>query len=295
MGAAAGEGVSFTERTRVLCGYGRVGERKSAALFSLEFGISSFELFAFAHGVLTPVRISVQTPNTPFMAHSVSGHLKLRVSEYDALIRTLVPAYPAMRPVQLDLLALALPDGGAGCRVLDLGGGTGALAAAIAEKFPAAVVEIWDTDPEMLKVARERCGVFGGRVHYVARSFTEPLPACDAVAACIALHHVKDMTVKAGIYKNIFAALRRGGIFVNADTAVPSGGALREHAFALWAKSMAPHGIDERQAHAHFASWAQEDYYPPLMTELRMLADAGFAEPECFWREAAAVVFGAMR
>ena len=229
------------------------------------------------------------------MAHSVSGHLKLRVAEYDELIRRLVPAYAAMRPVQLDLLALALPLEGKGRRVLDLGGGTGALAAAIAGRFPAAEGEIWDTDPDMLAVARERCGGFGGRVRYVERSFTEPLPACDAIAACIALHHVKDMTVKAGIYRNIFAALRPGGIFVNADTAVPAAPPLREHAFALWAKSMAPHGIGEQEAHAHFASWAHEDCYPPLITELRMLADAGFAEPECFWREAAAVVFGAMK
>jgi tRNA (cmo5U34)-methyltransferase len=229
------------------------------------------------------------------MAHSVSGHLKLRVAEYDELIRRLVPAYPAMRPVQLELLALALPNDGAGCRVLDLGGGTGALAAAIATRFPAADVEIWDTDPDMLAVARERCAGFGGRVRYVERSFTEPLPACDAVAACIALHHVKDMAVKAAIYQNIFVALRAGGIFVNADTAVPATPALREHAFRLWAKSMEPHGIGEKEAYAHFASWAHEDYYPPLLTELRMLAAAGFAEPECFWRDAAAVVFGAVR
>jgi tRNA (cmo5U34)-methyltransferase len=227
------------------------------------------------------------------MAHSVSGHLKLRVSEYDALIRRLVPAYPVMRPVQLDLLALALPAGRG--RVLDLGGGTGALAAAIAERFPQAEVEIWDTDPEMLAVARERCGGFGERVRYVERSFTEPLPPCEAVAACIALHHVKDLAVKAGIYRNIFAALRPGGIFVNADTAVCATPALRDHAFRLWAKSMAPHGISEEQAYAHFASWAHEDFYPPLIAELRLLADAGFEEPECFWREAAAVVFGAMK
>ena len=227
------------------------------------------------------------------MAHSVSGHLRLRVDEYDALIRQLVPAYPAMRPVQLELLALALPEGRG--RVLDLGGGTGALAAAIAGRFPAVEVEIWDTDPEMLAVARERCAGFGERVRYVARSFTEPLTPCHAVAACIALHHVKDLAVKAGIYRQIFAALRPGGIFVNADTAVCATPALRDHAFRLWAKSMAPHGITEPQAYAHFASWAHEDFYPPLLTELRMLADAGFAEPECFWREAAAVVFGAMR
>ncbi len=82
---------------------------------------------------------------------------------------------------------------------------------------------------------------------------------------------------------------------MNADTAVCATPALRDHAFALWARSMAPHGIDEAQAFAHFASWAHEDYYPPLWTELKLLAGAGFAEPECFWREAAAVVFGAMK
>lgn len=229
------------------------------------------------------------------MAHSVSGHLKLRVAEYDELIRRLVPAYPAMRPVQLDLLALALPGRGDGKRVLDLGGGTGALAAAIAENFSAAIVEIWDTDAEMLAVSRERCAAFGDRVRYVERSFTDLLPPCDAVAACIALHHVKDLTVKAAIYKNIHAALRPGGIFVNADTAVCATPVLRDHAFKLWADSMRPHGIDEAAAYKHFAGWAHEDYYPPLITELRLLADAGFAEPECFWREAAAVVFGAMK
>jgi tRNA (cmo5U34)-methyltransferase len=227
------------------------------------------------------------------MAHSVSGHLKLRVSEYDELIRKLVPAYTAMRPIQLELLALALPEGRG--LVLDLGGGTGALAAAIAERFPAVDVEIWDTDPEMLLTARERCAAFGDRVRYVERSFADPLPTCDAVAACIALHHVKDLAVKAGIYRNIFTALRRGGIFVNADTAVPAYPVLRDHAYRLWARSMAPHGISEKDAFAHFASWAREDFYPPLMTELRLLADAGFVEPECFWREAAAVVFGGMK
>jgi len=227
------------------------------------------------------------------MAHSVSSHLQLKVAEYDELIRRLVPAYAAMRPVQLDLLALGLPRSGG--LVLDLGGGTGALAAAVAERFPTVRVEIWDTDPEMLTAARVRCAVFGERVGYVGRSFAEPLPACDAVAACIALHHVKDLAVKGVIYKNIFAALRPGGIFVNADTAVCATPALRDHAFRLWAEDMRPHGIAEAEAYRHFASWAHEDFYPSLIAELRLLAEAGFAEPECFWRDAAAVVFGAMK
>ena len=58
---------------------------------------------------------------------------------------------------------------------------------------------------------------------------------------------------------------------------------------------MAPHGISEAQARAHFASWAHEDYYPPLATEFRLLAEAGFADPECFWREIPFVIFGGIK
>ncbi len=227
------------------------------------------------------------------MSHSVEGHLCLRASEYDEVIRQLVPSYPAMRPVQLDLLALCIPP--AGGLILDLGGGTGALAAVVAERFAGATVEIWDTDPEMLKIARERCDQFSERIRYVEQSFTGPLPPCDAVAACLSLHHIKDPAVKAATYRHIFEALRPGGIFVNADTAVPATPILRQHAFQLWADAMRPHGISDDEAHKHFASWAREDFYPPLLTELRLLADAGFSEPECFWREAAAVVFGAVK
>jgi len=227
------------------------------------------------------------------MAHSVKGHLQLQVAEYDQLIRKLVPAYPAMRVVQLELLGQSLPA--AGGIVLDLGGGTGSLAAAVAERLSEATVEIWDTDPEMLTTARVRCAGFGDRVRYVERSFTDPLPGCDAVVACISLHHVRDLEVKGTIYRTIFNALGPGGIFINADAAVPESPSLRDRVFRLWAESMQLHGIGEKDAYDHFASWAREDFYPPLHVELRLLAEAGFAEPECFWREAAATVFGAVK
>jgi len=76
---------------------------------------------------------------------------------------------------------------------------------------------------------------------------------------------------------------------------VPEMPALRDRAFRLWAESMRPHGIGVKEAYDHFASWAHEDFYPPLIVELRLLAEAGFVEPECYWRDAAATVFGAMK
>lgn len=91
--------------------------------------------------------------------------------------------------------------------------------------------------------------------------------------------------MKSETYRNIFAALRSGGIFVNADTSVPASAALRERAFRFWAESMRSHGIGDAEARQHFANWADEDFYGPLFTEFRLLADAGFSEPECGGRE----------
>jgi tRNA (cmo5U34)-methyltransferase len=156
-------------------------------------------------------------------------------------------------------------------------------------------VEIWDTDPAMLEVARERCAAFDDRVHFVERSFAEPLPACDAVVACIALHHVKEMPAKGKIYANIFQALRSGGIFANADCVMSQTPAVRTASYEGWAKFMEEQGLSPADAQQQFAEWAKEDYYPPLATELRLLAEAGFAEPDCFWRTAPFTVFGGVR
>ena len=227
------------------------------------------------------------------MSHSVESHLKLHPAGYDQLILKLVPAYPKMRSVQLDLLALAIPAFGG--LVVDLGGGTGALAAAIAQRFPHATVQIWDVDPEMLRVARARCAEFGDRVQYVEHSFTGPLPTCAAVTASLSLHHIKDPAVKGATYRNVFEALRPSGVFINADTSVPAPAVFRERAFRLWAESMRSHGVDEEEARAYFANWAAEDFYMPLAEEFSLLTGAGFTEPDCFWREGAAAVFGGIK
>jgi tRNA (cmo5U34)-methyltransferase len=226
------------------------------------------------------------------MAHSVSDHLHVRIADYDRFIRTAIPHYETMRAVQLDLLARCLPPDG---RVIDLGGGTGALARAVAEKFSRVSVEIWDTDPSMLEVARERCAPFGDRVNFVERSFAEPLPDCDAVVACIALHHVKDMPAKGKIYANIFRALRPSGIFANADCVMSETPAVRAASYEGWAKFLEEQGLTPAEAQQQFAEWAKEDYYPSLATELRLLAKAGFPEPDCFWRTAPFTVFGGVR
>jgi tRNA (cmo5U34)-methyltransferase len=218
--------------------------------------------------------------------HRVLAHLGLAARDYDAAIRRYIPAYEQMIANAVDLVSGT---------VIDLGTGTGALAAAILAAKPTAHVRLVDIDPAMLEAARERVAPYGDRAELVTARFEDALVPCDGVVASLALHHVTDIDAKRDLYRKIFGALRPGGVLAIADATVHESGPARDRAYAVWRRELATHGIDHDEAEQLFATWAREDRYLPLPTELALLADAGFAQPECFWRFGPMTVYGAYR
>ena len=213
------------------------------------------------------------------MSHSVRRHLRVEVEAYDEIIRRFIPGYDTALDVAARAVAAVRPG-----LVLDLGAGTGALAEAMLGHNAVGTVELVDVDPEMLDQARVRLERFGGRARFRERSFLGPLPACDAVAASLALHHIPEMADKGALYRRIHASLRPGGVFVNADAVMPADPEGREAAYAFWAAHMVSRGIPEERAWQHFAEWAEEDTYQPIEVELAAMASAGFAA-EIAWCE----------
>ena len=155
-------------------------------------------------------------------SHSVRRHLRVEIDAYDETIRRFIPAYDAMLEVAARTLASARPD-----LALDLGAGTGALSEALLLHGGAGAVELIDVDAEMLDQARIRLARFGARVRFRQTSFLGELPACDAAAASLALHHISSLDAKQAVYGRILASLRPGGVFVNADAVMPAGTAER--------------------------------------------------------------------
>lgn len=226
--------------------------------------------------------------------HRVLAHLGLQAQEYDAAIRTYIPAYETMIATVVALVGDLLSTRTDGL-VIDLGTGTGALAASILDGTPHGRVRLVDIDPAMLDVARSRVASHGSRAELVQLRFDEALVPCDAVIASLALHHVMDLDAKLALYRQIHAALRPGGILAIADATVHPDGPENAHIYARWAADMATHGISRPDAQRLFATWAQEDRYQPLATELSLLAQAGFARPDCFWKYGPMTVFGGYR
>ena len=127
---------------------------------------------------------------------AVSTHLGIPLREYDARIRTFIPHYEEM----LRTAARSLPFARtARATIVDLGIGSGALAAQCLIAHPRARVVGIDMDADILQMASARLGT---RLTPITGSFeSEPLPSCDAIVSAFALHHVRTPRQKAAVYR----------------------------------------------------------------------------------------------
>ena len=216
----------------------------------------------------------------------VATHLGIKLSEYDAVIRTLIPHYQDLisaAGAAVHAIARSSPA------VVDLGTGSGALARQILEVRPKARLVGIDEDGGMLAMARRR---LRGRIEVVEQNFERArIPACDVVSASFALHHVRTGRRKAALYERCFAALRPGGMLISGDCCLSSSKALQEAHREAWLQHLQK-VYSRKKAEAFLRAWAKEDVYFTLEREIELLNRAGFAVDVTWRRDSFAVIVG---
>jgi tRNA (cmo5U34)-methyltransferase len=214
---------------------------------------------------------------------SVATHLGIQLRDYDRRIRTFIPHYDEM----LDTAAALVPSHSAS--ILDLGIGTGVLAARCLRVARKARVTGIDSDRGMLALARRR---LRARVTLLHGRFEEvAFPRADAVVASLALHHIFTQPGKTAIYRRIYRSLRPGGILVIADCCPAAERLLRQAQQDDWLRHLR-RTYSRTQATKYLRTWRHEDRYMPLETELHMLRSCGF-HPEVVWRRGMFAVIAA--
>lgn len=221
---------------------------------------------------------------------SVAEHLKIDVAEYDARIRTFIPDYDELIGTAADALCVL---GTSAPEIVDLGVGTGALAAKCLEVHEAASLVGVDTDSAMLEVARARLEGRPG-VRFVQANFLDiTLSPCDAIVASLALHHVPTAEAKQAFYVSCREALRPGGVLVSADRFPARGPRLAASQHNAWLRHL-QQTYPLAECEGYFAAWADEDVYFPLLDEVEWLSEAGLM-PEVVWRKGGNAVIAAIR
>jgi demethylmenaquinone methyltransferase/2-methoxy-6-polyprenyl-1,4-benzoquinol methylase len=182
---------------------------------------------------------------------------------HDVMVETVAPA--ADRP---------------GAVVADVATGTGAVAIALARRYPCRVIGI-DQSPDMLAGARDRVEIagLGARIDLVEAD-AEGLPlapgSVDALTHTYLLRYLDD---PAAVLRTLAAAVRPGGMMASLDFGVPRGVAL--HAWRAYTRIGLPAaGALAGPGWVHtgrFLGPNIEEFWGrhPLESVLRMWADAG--------------------
>ena len=210
---------------------------------------------------------------------------------YDGPRRRLIPPFDLFYGRAADLVARTV---GPEPAVLDLGAGTGLLAAAIFERRPRARITLFDGSSEMLAVARQRFGD-GAQVSFEVGDLAGSLPAgaWDAVVSALAIHHLSDEDKRA-LFVRVKAALRPGGIFVNAEQVAGPSPWHEARYQETWRDDVGSLGAtDDEIAGANRRMEA--DRCAPVAEQLGWLAAAGFEHEDCWMKDGRFAVLVAWR
>lgn len=201
-------------------------------------------------------------------------------ADYDGARRRLVPGFDLFYGTVLELIPF---EGDARFTVLDLGAGTGLLSAMVAEAFPKAHLILADFSTEMLAQAQQR---FQHRADFTYRVLdfeNDALPGpYDVVVSALALHHTPPPKLPA-VFRKVYDALPRGGLFINADQTHGASAANEQRYEAAWHRGVRAQGGTEQEI-AAAVERMKADKTATLEDQLRCLHEAGFEGVECWYK-----------
>jgi tRNA (cmo5U34)-methyltransferase len=208
-------------------------------------------------------------------------------SGYDEQRRWVIPDFQGFYAAAARAAALQ----GAEPSILDIGAGTGLLSEFLLEAYPAATVTLLDISEKMLEVARAR---FRGRRNVrfrVADYRREGLGGpFDLICSALSIHHLEH-DEKRELYRRIFSALGKGGVFVNADEV--AGESAKEHRENLdaWDHFLLEGPLGEDEAGVIMERRGRLDRMERLSVQLGWLEEIGFTDVGVVYMNGAFAVF----
>ncbi len=222
----------------------------------------------------------------------IKQHFETGAAAFDKRVEKIIFHYREM----LDALISVLPfKSGKSIKVADLGCGTGTAAYLVKKRFPKAEIECLDLADNMLQLARRKLkgmkNISFHRVNLEDHSFTGKY---DAIVSSLALHHIEPGKGKTELYKKIFNALRKGGIFVNADIIKSPNGNVQKVYLNKWAEFISQ-SFSSEEINLNFKRYKTEDRPADVQKELKALSKIGFKHPEIYWKNYNFVTYGGFK
>jgi ubiquinone/menaquinone biosynthesis C-methylase UbiE len=185
--------------------------------------------------------------------------------------------------------------------LVDLGCGDGFLARSLLGEYAEARAHLLDHSEPMLERAREAMAPWEGRCTLqlgdLADALDLPLQGVDLVVSGYAIHHLPHAR-KRTLYREIYALLAPGGLFVNVEhvaSATPRSEALFDTLYidhiARWNGKPRP----EVEHAYHTRPDKKDNILAPVWEQMEWLRECGFREVDCYFKWLELAVFGGVR
>jgi len=216
----------------------------------------------------------------------------LTAREYDRARRQLVPCFDDFYRTAVE--QLPFPRDRA-IDVIDLGAGTGLLSGFIAAAFPAVRLTLLDIAPAMLERARERFAGHSDRVRLMTADLAglRIERSYDAIVSALAIHHLAD-AAKRKLFKAIYAGLKPGGVFVNAEQVLGPTPAVERRYRENWLERVRALGVSEEDLAAALERMKM-DRCATMAAQIEWLNEAGFSDADCAYKDGMFAVIGASK
>jgi SAM-dependent methyltransferase len=215
-----------------------------------------------------------------------------------------------IREVQTAMVLRMIPQPiDAAIRILDVGAGYGALAAALLRDRPNATGVCLDASDAMLQLGPVKNPDLKHRMVFVQGSLESPAwlnsvtGSFDAVISARALHHFTENQRRRHIFKELFTLVRSGGCLINADNVRAATKSLSERYRSARDEYLDRYVRESSGGKTNLAeakAATPSSYHGPhnngiLEEELAWLREAGFEDVDCFWKFTTTVVYGGFK
>lgn len=207
------------------------------------------------------------------------------------------------RAAQIATICAAIPPLAGAGHIVELCSGEGLLTRALLERFAEATLHAFDGSPKMLETTRRTAGELAARLETHEFDLAAPdwraLPfRAHAVVSSLAVHHL-DGAGKQALFKDVFALLAPGGVFVLADLVEPARAAGQVIAAEAWDQAVKARALQLDGDLAAFERFQAEnwnlysdpepdpiDQPSPLFDQLKWLEAAGFGDIDVHYMKA---------
>lgn len=178
--------------------------------------------------------------------------------------------------------------------IVDLGAGSGFLTQLVRQRFPNARIHLIDFSSSMLDLARKRLRDDPSLTFTESDYASEPIPAdvCSIVSS-LSIHHLDD-AAKRRVFSKAYEALKPRGVFVNAEQVAGPTPELDDRYRALWLQQVRALGATGQQI-ADSLYRQQQDRCVDVGRQLAWMREAGFADADCWYKEARFAVLAGTR